>query len=70
MYNGGSNVIDYMVLYAEESSGTYIEFSTNQVLTTETVTGLTPGTSYKFIVRSRNIIGHSSDSSQITVLAA
>ena len=34
------------------------------------VTGLTPGVTYKFIVRSRNIIGYSVFANPISVLAA
>jgi hypothetical protein len=34
------------------------------------VTGLTAGTYYKFYVKARNIIGQSTQSSEVTILAA
>jgi hypothetical protein len=34
------------------------------------VTGLTAGTSYKFYVKARNVIGQSTQSSEVTILAA
>ena len=34
------------------------------------MTGLTAGTSYKFFVKARNIIGQSIPSSEVTILAA
>jgi hypothetical protein len=63
-------VIDYQVLYAEVSSEAYNLYSENLAIASETVTGLTPGVSYKFIVRSRNVIGLSTDSGSVTILAA
>jgi hypothetical protein len=34
------------------------------------VTGLTPGVTYQFVVKSRNIIGYSDYSTSVSVLAA
>lgn len=68
-YNGGSAVIDYEVSYAEAPSGSFSVFTT---VTTQsaTVTGLTAGTSYKFYVKSRNIVDQSLQSTEVTILAA
>jgi hypothetical protein len=49
-YNGGSAVIDYQVSFTEASSGTYAIFASGILTQSTTVTGLTPGVSYKFIV--------------------
>jgi hypothetical protein len=49
-YNGGSLVIDYQVSFTEESSSTYAIFASGILTQSTTVTGLTPGVTYKFIV--------------------
>jgi hypothetical protein len=49
-YNGGSPVIDYQVSYTEVSSSTYSVFASGILTQSTTVTGLTPGITYKFIV--------------------
>jgi hypothetical protein len=69
-YNGGSAVIDYQVSFTEASSDTYSVFASGITSQTATVTGLTAGTSYKFIVKSRNIVDFSLASSSVTILAA
>lgn len=69
-YNGGSAVLDYQVLYKEQSASVYTIFETNQVSTSTTVTGLTPATTYSFVVEARNVIGLSGYSTSIDVLAA
>lgn len=40
------------------------------MLTSATVTGLSPGVEYDFVVEARNIIGHSVYSAPVTILAA
>ena len=69
-YNGGSAVIDYQVSFAEESSSEYTIFSSGVLTTSETVTGLTPATTYRFVVQARNIVDLSVYSESILVLAA
>jgi hypothetical protein len=69
-YNGASPVIDYQVSYTESTSTTYTIFSNSITTKSTTVTGLTAGKTYKFIVQSRNIIGLSKESIAITILAA
>jgi hypothetical protein len=69
-YNGGSPVIDYQVSFTEESSNTFAIFAIGIATQSTTVTGLTPGVSYKFIVESRNIVDLSLPSDSVTILAA
>ena len=71
-YNGGSPVIYYQVSYTALQAGGYtvVVFSTNVVDTSETVTGLTPGVTYRFNVQARNIVSRSEYSSHIDILAA
>ena len=47
-----------------------VVFSTNVVGTSETVTGLTPGVTYRFNVQARNIVSRSEYSAHIDILAA
>lgn len=51
--DGGSPVIDYTVSYAI-GSGQYNVYQQGITTTTFTVVGLTAGTTYKFVVQSRN----------------
>ena len=69
-YNGGSPVIDYQVSYSEVSSISYTVFSSGVLTTTETVTGLTPGVTYRFVVQARNVVTLSELSAHVDVLAA
>jgi hypothetical protein len=69
-YNGGSAVIDYRVSFTEESSSTYSIFASSILTQSTTVTGLTPGVSYKFIVESRNVVDFSLVSDSVIILAA
>jgi len=66
-YNGGSAVIDYEVSYATTESFTVFTTVTTR---SAIVTGLTAGTSYKFYVKARNVIGQSTQSNEVTILAA
>lgn len=69
-YDGGSPEIDYEVSYAELSSDTFTVYASGVQILSHIVTGLIPGTTYKFIVRSRNIVDFSLFSSQVDILAA
>jgi hypothetical protein len=51
-------------------SETFAVFSTGLADTSDIVTGLTQGTTYKFKVESRNVIGFSPLSIEISVKAA
>jgi len=59
VYNGGSSVIDYQVSFAEVTSSEYAIFASGIITTSITVTSLTPGVTYKFVVKARNVIGFS-----------
>jgi len=66
--DGGSEIIDYTIAYGL-SSGSY----SATIITSDTyytVTGLTPGETYKFKVRSSNGQFDSLYSSEVTELAA
>jgi hypothetical protein len=45
-------------------------FSSGILTTTETVTGLTPGVTYRFVVQARNVVTFSEYSAHVDVLAA
>ena len=49
-YNGGTPVIDYQVSFTEVATNSYTVFSNGLSTTSETVTGLTPGVAYRFVV--------------------
>ena len=61
--NGGSDITGYTVKY---SNGTAIA-TTGAGTTSYTVTGLTNGTSYTFMVTANNIVGSSAPSSTVSV---
>ena len=75
-YDGGSPIIDYRQSYAvaDTNSGrrlstvNYIIYASNITTTKFTVTGLTPGVRYVFVVQSRNLVGYSPYSNPIYVL--
>jgi len=69
-YNGASIVLDYRVSFKPVADGDYIVFASGIITRSITVSGLNPGVYYSFYVESRNIIGYSSHSDPITVLAA
>jgi hypothetical protein len=55
-YDGGSPIIDYQVSYMEVTSSVWIIFADVFAINAGIVTGLTPGLSYYFVVKSRNVI--------------
>ena len=69
-YNGGSSVIDYQLSYKEASSSTWIVWASGLTERSDIVTSLTSGTTYKFVVKSRNIVDFSAYSSEVSILAA
>jgi hypothetical protein len=53
--NGGSVIIDYKVWY-DQGTGSYITLTT-ATTNSYTATSMTPGSTYKFKVQSRNSVG-------------
>ena len=69
-YNGGAPVIDYQVSFTEVATNSYTVFSDGLLTTSETVTGLTPGVTYRFVVKARNVVTFSEYSDSVDILAA
>jgi hypothetical protein len=59
-----------MISYTEQSSNVFEIYANNITTTSYTVTGLVPGTYYKFLVQSRNEISFSPYSAEVTIRAA
>lgn len=55
-YNGGSTVIDYQVSYSADPFETSSVFASDITTTSATVTGLSPGVTYRFFVQARNVV--------------
>lgn len=66
--DGGSEIIDYTIAYGKSSGSYSATIKTSG--TSYTVTGLTPGETYKFKVRSSNGQFDSLYSTEVTELAA
>ena len=65
--NGGAAITDYKVEYSSDSGSTWSTFShTASTATTQTVTGLSIGTTYTFRVSAVNSVGTGSPSSTAT----
>jgi hypothetical protein len=58
------------VSYAVDPSTDYTLYESGLTSTSATVTGLTAGVNYKFVIQSRNVINFSDYSSAVSVLAA
>jgi hypothetical protein len=69
-YDGGSAVLDFTLSYRVNGATEWIVWDSAIVGNTATVTGLTPGTYYDFMLQARNIVGLGAPSEVITVLAA
>ena len=69
--NGGTPVIDYRVSW-DQSSGNWVVLQTGVLTQSFSTVGITlvSGRTYSFKVESRNLVGYSSLSSPISVLAA
>ena len=50
VYNGGSPVLDYKLSFKDESGAVFSVYESNIEANTITVTGLTPGVTYQFLV--------------------
>jgi hypothetical protein len=62
--------LDYQVSFKNVAAASYTVFATQVTATTITVTGLTAGIRYRFVVQSRNAVGLSLESVYVDVLAA
>ena len=69
-YNGGTAIIDYKVSYAVNGTTNWIVYSSTITGTSTTVTGLSAGVTYIFYVQARNSVGHSPESTHVSILAA
>lgn len=69
-YNGGTPIIDYQVSFKLQAAGSYTVYQTGVLTKSITVTSLTPGVTYNFYVKSKNLVGYSPMSSVVTILAA
>ena len=67
--NGGDLIIDYRIQMAQ-GDDVYSEVASGVTMTYHTVTGLTAGLTYKFMIESRNVVYYSSPSTPIEVLCA
>ena len=68
--NGGSPVIDYRISY-DQATSTWIPLATGiTTLSFTTTNPLVEGTTYKFKVEARNVVGYSATSTEIAILAA
>jgi hypothetical protein len=68
--DGGTAVIDYRISY-DQSTGNYIILESGITTKTYTTTvTLTSGRTYKFKIESRNTVGYSSMSTELSILAA
>jgi len=67
-FNGGTPVIDYLIMYAQ-GSGTYVNLTSVTVLNYN-LTGVTSGSTYRFMIRARNSYGYSIESNEVIILAA
>jgi hypothetical protein len=76
-YDGGLDVIDYSISYIIVSDGARRLQEIEYILLAEGitdknyhVTGLTPGTNYLFVIRSRNKVGYGDYSDPVPVFTA
>jgi hypothetical protein len=69
-YNGGSVVLDYELLYKEETSIDWLVWDATNTARSSIITGLSPSLNYNFKVRARNIVGYSAFTEQVTIKAA
>jgi hypothetical protein len=68
--NGGTDVIDYLVVFAQSTDTEYQTLEASITETTYTAINLTPGITYKFKVQARNAYGYGDYSDEVFILAA
>jgi hypothetical protein len=57
-FNGASLILDYRVSY-DQASNNYVVIASGVTSTNFLVTSLNPGSTYKFKIEARNIVGYS-----------
>ena len=57
-FNGASLILDYRVSY-DQASNNYVVLASGVTSTNFLITSLNPGSTYKFKVEARNIVGYS-----------
>jgi hypothetical protein len=67
--DGGSSVIDYRVSY-DQGTNNYVIIASAVPTAAFAVSGLTPGSFYKFKIEARNAIGYSSPSVEVSIQAS
>jgi len=66
--DGGKPVIDYQISW-DQGTGNYVVLASGVTTTNYTTKiTLTPGTVYKFKVESRNVVGFSAPSNEVSIL--
>lgn len=68
--SGGIDILDYRVSYKELDATEFTELATGLTVQSFLTSGLTLGTTYVFIVESRNELGYSDLSTEFEVLHA
>lgn len=70
--NGGSGITDYEIWWNGGGVGpaTGLKHTMGSATTTYQITGLTPGTFYKFAIKAINIVGTSNASEETEIIAA
>ena len=69
-FNGGSPLIDYSIWYDNASGSNFTQLASELTSLSYTAFSMTPGSTYKFKVKVRNLYGFSAFSSVVRILAA
>ena len=69
-FDGGSAIIDYAIWYEDGAGSTFKELVSGLTTVSYTALSLTPGITYQFKVKVRNIYGYGEFSSVISILTA
>jgi len=70
VFTGGTSVIDYSIMFDAATGSSFLLLKSGVTELFYTATSLTPGSTYTFTVRARNIYGLSIDSTSVFILAA
>jgi len=70
VFTGGTSVIDYSIMFDVVIGFLFLLLKSGVTELFYTATLFTPGSTYTFTVRARNIYGLSIDSTSVSILAA